>query len=467
MRIWICCALLTRAAVAAEFNERVPSVELPQARLIESPLTATQVPALSVPALPTAGALETVSQVPEISEAVPDPAQSPVPVVGTSQVTAPDPQAQPGPQPSPEAKSLEAAVQFDGAAAAGPWSAGEFPSADGETAVRYKNRPGFDPETVRVFSGGLALNESFETLFAKQQNPTHGQDFIWMRGHPPTAWTPTRSVIDADARDLARMVLRAADGARRVELVLHSFGTLVFQRMVQLRGEPEVDAALRLVKRAVLLNATTHYEGSEKKAGQAFEQMGQATRAFVGWLDVMDQEAEVWRSAARLNPFMIPAASMYLAQWQAMRSAAIAMASRDAASMMRKDLSEPWDPGIDHVRRDFLAALEKDSHDSGWQEALLRRSSGMFHLDFSAEDVRHIHQLGIRLDLVHSAKDQLLNWASAKTLFDLLGIKAPDAAPPSGTVLRDGTGRFRARIVDADHYFPLKQPEALARILDP
>jgi hypothetical protein len=143
------------------------------------------------------------------------------------------------------------------------------------------------------------------------------------------------------------------------------------------------------------------------------------------------------------------------------------MASRDAAAMMRKDLSEAWDPAIDHVRQVFLASLEKDSKDPGWQEALLRRSSGMFHLDFSEKDVEHIRKLGIRLDLVHSANDQLLNWASAKTLFDLLGIKAPESTPAPGTVLRDSSGSFRVRIVDADHYFPLKQPDALAKVLDP
>jgi hypothetical protein len=294
VKIWICCILLAPFAAAADFVEPVPRLELPQARPIETPLAITEVPVLSVPNIPNTSSLDVVPQLTQIPE---------TPQAVAPQVEASGPQARSGPPPSPEAQAVEGTAKFDGAA---QWSAGQFPSADGETSVQYKNRPGSDPKTVRVFSGGLALNESFETLFAKQQDPKYGQDFVWMRGHPPTAWNPTQSVIDADARDLARMVLRAADGARRVELVLHSFGTLVFQRLVQLRGEPEVDAALRLVKRAVLLNATTHYEGSEKKAGQAFEQMGQATRAFVGWLDVMDQEAEMWRSAARINPFLAP-----------------------------------------------------------------------------------------------------------------------------------------------------------------
>jgi hypothetical protein len=73
----------------------------------------------------------------------------------------------------------------------------------------------------------------------------------------------------------------------------------------------------------------------------------------------------------------------------------------------------------------------------------------------------------IRLDLVHAAGDQLLNWASAQTLFELLGIPAPDKMPEPGTVLTDPTGRFRAFIVAGDHYYPLKQREDLAARLDP
>jgi hypothetical protein len=39
--------------------------------------------------------------------------------------------------------------------------------------------------------------------------------------------------------------------------------------------------------------------------------------------------------------------------------------------------------------------------------------------------------------------------------------------PAPGTVLTDPSGLFRAEIVDADHYYPLKQRDALAARLDP
>ena len=125
------------------------------------------------------------------------------------------------------------------------------------------------------------------------------------------------------------------------------------------------------------------------------------------------------------------------------------------------------DAAIDHIRKAFLKDLEHDTQDPGWQEAMLRRSSDMFRLEFSPQDAARIKKLEIRLELVHADGDKLLNWESAQVLFERLGIESPKQAPPSGTILRDKTGRFRARIVTGDHYFPLKRRDELAAILKP
>jgi hypothetical protein len=254
-----------------------------------------------------------------------------------------------------------------------------------------------------------------------------------------------------------------------VELALHSFGTLVFQRLVQLHEEPEVAAALRLLtgSRVVLLNATTHYEGSERRAGRQFEQMGMATRKLVDMLNMMDEAAETWKAVALLNPFAGPAVEFWMAEYASQRGQLLALASRGAKNMMDKDLSAPWDPAFDSIRRDFIAALQEDSKNHGWQESLLRRSSDMFRLEFTKRDAERIRRLHIHLDLIHASSDQLLNWESARTLFERLGIEAPETAPAPGTVLTDATGRFRATIVEGDHYYPLKRRDDLARRLDP
>jgi len=422
------------------------------------------------------------------------PAAAPLPSAARAAALAAVPAPQSGPaRPTGEQAALAASRMWDGfggarasdaapeapepsaaglpAALSEGWSRGSFSSADGGADVAYKHRPGPAGAIPRVYAGGLALNESFDPLFARSAAPARSEYFVWMRGHPPTAWTPTAAPIDADARDLARMIVRAArdSGASKVELALHSFGTLVFQRLVQLRAEPEAAEALRLLSgsRVVLLNATTHYEGSEKRAGREFEQMGTATKQFVGWLDSMDASAAAWRSAAEINPFLAPSILAGLSAWQVQREQILALASKGAADMMRADLQAPWAAEIDAIRRGFLAALARDSQNPGWQESLLRRSSDMFRLEFTKADAALIRRLKIHLDLIHASGDQLLNWESARTLFERLGIAAPDKAPAAGTVLSDATGRFRASIVDGDHYYPLKRRDDLARRLDP
>ena len=384
----------------------------------------------------------------------------------------------PSAKAEPSAKSLddsaaEAKSLFDGGRAAAPgegWTLDAF-AGDGGAPIQYKSREGTGGGRARVYAGGLALNESFEPLFARAEKPAGKELFLWTRGHTPSGWLPTKSPIDADARDLARAVLIAAKDSPggKVELALHSFGTLVFQRMVQLHAEPAVAAALKALSgsRVFLLHATTHFEGSEKKAGPDFERMSQATRAVVDWLNAGDATAELWEATARMNPFLAPAIAAWLETWSFQRGQVIALASKDAAGMMLADLKEPWDKAVDHIRKAFIKDIQRDAKDPGWQEAMLRRSSDMFRLEFSPEDAAKIHDLNIGLELVHADGDKLLNWESAKVLFERLGIEAPEKAPPSGTVLKDKTGKFRARIVSGDHYFPLKKRDELAKLLKP
>ncbi len=432
-----------------------------------------ELPAAAVPAAP----LSAVAAGP----AGPETAAQPLPAATPLPIDAPAAKALrlfevQAAQAAPEGADVVSGERtFDGAGEPRPappvgegWTLDGFTGDEG-AAIAYK-RVGSDRKPARVFSGGLALNESFEPLFRSQKKPGN-QYFLWTRGHPPSEWVSTRRPLDADARDLARLILRAAASTRtgRVELVLHSFGTLVFQRMIQLRGEPEVARALDRLdgSRVVLLNATTHYPGSEREAGPEFEQMGTATRAFVDWLDRADDLAAQWERMYKLNPLFSMPVRISLDQWYMQRRKLISLASQGAADMMRKDLREPWPQPFDHVRAELAKMLAHDSRDKGWQEALLRRSRDMFVLDFTPKDVAEIRRRGIYVDLVHAKSDQLLNWASAKALFTVLGIPAPSAAPDEGMVLSDDSGLFRAHVVAGDHYFPLKRWRELARILDP
>ena len=209
--------------------------------------------------------------------------------------------------------------------------------------------------------------------------------------------------------------------------MLHSFGTLIFQRLIQLRDEPQAAQALDKSSgsRVVLLNATTHYPGSERQAGPEFEQMGTATRAFVDWLDGADDIAAEWEALYKVNPWAYMGVRVALDQWYLQRKKLLAFASKGAADMMRNDLKDPWPAPFDHIRLELAKMLEHDARDKGWQEALLRRSRDMFTLDSTPQDFDAIRDLRIRLELVHAAGDKLLNWATARALFERLGIAAP------------------------------------------
>ncbi|MBI4060680.1 MAG: hypothetical protein HY403_04550 [Elusimicrobia bacterium] len=377
-----------------------------------------------------------------------------------------------GPKPL-AAASAEAQALFDGGRASEPgadWTLGVF-EGDGGAAVHYKSRAGAGGAPARVYAGGLALTASFESLFARAQKPAGDELFLWTRGHAPSAWSATKNPIDADARDLAKAVALAARASPggKVELVLHSFAALVFQRMLQLHAEPAVAAALKALagSRVFLLHATTHYEGIDRRLGPEFERIVQATRAAVDFLDAGDAAAGLWEAAARMNPFSEPAASAWLGQWRFQRGQFLELASREAVALLREHLAEPWDKPVDRVRRALLKDLEADARDPGWQEALLRRSGDAFRFEFSPKDAARIRRLGLRLELVYSDADQLLSWESARAFLERLGIASPAEAPPAGSALRDKTGRLRARVVAGDHYFPLKRRDALAEILEP
>jgi len=384
---------------------------------------------------------------------------------------------------SAEFGSHDASVLFDGtgrrATASHPvpaaggeapgWTADTFRGADGGT-LHFRSRQGSYPaQTPTVYAGGLALAESYESIFTAEARPAADQYFLWLRGHAPSPWAPTTRVYDADALDLARMIVTAGrrSGSGRIDLALHSYSVLVFQRMLQLRRDPEVRQALALLRgaRVTLINATTHYGDSETAAGAQYAEMAKAIRMLVQWLDMMDSYAAAWEAAARLNPVAAPSIRAGLAAWRLQREAVLALASKGAVDELRKHLAEPWAPAIDFIRRDLLEKVARNAQDRGWQEALLRRANDTSKLEFRKSDVALLRRLGVRIDVVHSHDDQLIPWVSAKLLLDLMGIAAPEAAPPADTVLRSPDGLFRLFVVDGDHYFPLKQPAAMGELL--
>lgn len=467
-------ALLLPARLRAADVDAVPSIEFPAAAAFSAP----QLPAVEM-ALPPA--------LPELAQpALPglEPAQAAAPdgLQQLGQTAAPAPAAQ-GANASGFAAHAAGEARFDGARsfsgqasgapveaapASSGWTEGSFEASDG-APIAFKSRPGDPTLPARVYSGGLALNESFESYFATQ-HPANPQFFLWTRANPPSGWKPTSSMLDADARDLARMIVRAKKSTRtgKVELALHSFGNLVFQRMVQLRGEPEAAEALEALRgsRVALVNAISHYEGPDYHPVPELEQRSFLLRATVDWLDLGDKNAARWEELARANPLLEPSIRLGLAEYRAQRGAFLSLATQEAASMMLKDLAQPWAPEIDSIRKGFIAEVQRNARDQAWQEALLRRSNESFLMNMTKDDAGFLRRLGLRLDIVQASRDQLIDWGAFRMLCEWLGVRAPEKPAAPGTVLSDRAGRFRARIVDADHYFPLKRPAALAAILD-
>ncbi|HXT02447.1 MAG TPA: hypothetical protein VN915_17370 [Elusimicrobiota bacterium] len=454
-------ALFAAPSLAAPSLSAAPALSAMPAALAPSAAFApAAVPAAAAASLPAAAAL------------APAPAAAP----------------QDGPEPrSPESLTAAAAAVFDGAGqktgvggpvfaapgAASPdgpgWSRGSF-EGEGGLPVVFKRRSGPAGKAPRVYFGGLALNESYDALFARAGAPARSEYFAWTRGHAPTGWTPTSSVIDADARDLARMIVVAGreTGSPKVELAVHSFGAGVFQRMLQLRKEPEVRKALKLLagSRVVVMNGMTHYDDVEKLGGPSVEQMAQATKMTVEWLDSWDALARQVE-ANLANPFLAMQAQLWLAGYRFQREQLLSAATKGAVDAMRHDLALKWDPDVDPIRRGFQKALDKDARDEGWQESLLRRSRDAFVLDFKTADAGLLRRIGTRVEFIHSLQDQLLDWQAAQLLFGRFGIATPPQAPAAGAVLSDGSGLFTATVVNADHYYPLKKSADLAQRLDP
>ena len=348
------------------------------------------------------------------------------------------------------------------------WQTGSFISADG-AVIEYKARLCAECGSATVFVGGLTLAESFDTLFAMPGKPKTSQFSVWLRGHPPTDWRYTRQLLEADARDLARFINIAAkeSGSTRVNLALHSYANFAFQKLVQLRDDAEVGAALGRLRGAqvLFLNGTTNCKDCRDEAGEGAAQVARSVKLFEDWLDAGDAGAEAMRASARLNPLLAPSVNASLAVWNAQRTAALASSTYLADKAAVKDLDAPWDGADDAIRLRLQGQVKKNVRDSGWQEALMKRSNDTYQFDFTKRDVQAIRRLGIRLDMVHADKDQLVRWPWARLTMDFFGIPAPERLPPPGTVLRDAAGLFSFRVVSGDHYFPLKQPAELDGLL--
>lgn len=353
----------------------------------------------------------------------------------------------------------------------GGWSQGSFRSPVDGAELFFKRRasqgePGRAPT---VFVGGLGLSESFDALFAAAPARSD-QIFLWLRGNAPSSWAPARHPLDADARDLALMITAAAReaGSAGVDLALHSYASLVFQRMLQLGEHAEVREALGLLRgaRVFMINATTHFKGSESAAGPEYEKMTRATALFVGWLDMMDAAAELWRKTPVLSP-LYPTSLAWLQAWSFQRAQALDLAAKDVVAQLREHLKGPWAPEVEAVRRQAVDRLERNAHDAGWQEALVRRVNDGALLEAKPADVARLAALGVQVEVVVSHDDQIIPWSVSKVFLEHLGVAAPESAPPAGSVLRSPNGSVRARIVAGDHYVPLKDPGAVDRIINP
>lgn len=351
------------------------------------------------------------------------------------------------------------------------WSRGAFESPiDGAPiAFRWRTVPGADARPVRVFVGGMALADSFES-YLRTNRPRSAQYVLVPRGLPPTEWALAQPQLDADARDLARMIVVAARerGASAIELVLHSYAAFSFQRMLQLAADPEVAAAVELLRagRVVWMGGTTHWKGSESTLGPEFELAAQNARMLVGFVDSMDAYGRAFRKAAELNPLLAPQAAAWDVAWSAQRAATLQLAANPTRRLLREHLEAGWAKELEPIKRRLLAELDEDSRRPGWGEAALRRMTGGLELEFGDADLARLRQLGLRVDMIYAQGDQFIPWSAERQVLLRLGIDAPKELPRAGTVLRDETGLVSVRIVEGDHYLPLKRPGEFARALE-
>jgi hypothetical protein len=386
-----------------------------------------------------------------------------------------------------EASLAEGAALFDGAARrkaaalpaedpadASAWKKGRFKSPADGGELRYQSRKAAAPAAAAptVFIGGIAPDLSYESYF-ETQKPAGDQYFLHLRAHSPSPWTYTRTVIDADARDLAHMIVMASrqSASRRVDLVLHSYGGMLFERMVQMRSHdyPEVKDALRLLKngRVTVLDSTTHFADSEAVLGEQYAILAQGVHAFIDWLNEMDSLAEIWERTAQINPFLAPVLQTQLLAWRLEREQLLVASTSVGVDTLLKKLGQPWDPAVDRFRLRLLKAVQDGASRPGWREALLRRSDDTLRLEFTKKDVEFLRRYKMRINLVHARRDTIVPWVNARLLFTLLGIPAPQDVPPAGSVLRDPSGLFQLTVVEGDHMFPVTQPALLGALLAP
>ncbi|MDD5628066.1 MAG: hypothetical protein PHU21_03310 [Elusimicrobia bacterium] len=488
----LCLALASQAPAAMSLVQARTSAA-PAVRL--APLVQSRAGLTNGMQLGAAPSLAPTLAAPALAAPAPMAAQAPQTIVPSlSPAAALSVQAMTAPQAAPAQIQTESVRLFDGGAPRsslpvaaedeGPapaprvrygrtsedgWSLASFRSAADASPISYKYRGGSKSQPPMVFVGGLALAESYDSFFETEGQAGSDQYFMWLRGHQPTQFEPTREVYEADARDMARMIVLAAErsGSQSVSLTLHSYGVLVFQRMIQLHQDLEVAQAMRLLKggRVTLINTTTHYGDSETAAGAQYAQMAKIIRAIVQQLDLMDSYSALLTASIKANPLLTPALLPQIFYLKMQRDMLLSLASKGAVDELRKQLADPWSAQIDHVRRNILRIVEENAATPGWQEAFLRRANATSLLDFTKEDVQRIRDYGIRLEIIHAAKDQLIPWVSAKLAFELFGFKVPKNAPKPGREFRDQSGMFHLKVVDSDHYYPLREPQQLDRDL--
>ncbi|MFA5162439.1 MAG: hypothetical protein WC421_09350 [Elusimicrobiales bacterium] len=352
------------------------------------------------------------------------------------------------------------------------WSMSSFSSAaDGlEISYKYRKGGGAKRQPPLVFIGGLSLQEVYETVFAVEGAPARDEYCLWMRAHSPTGWKYTRSLFDYDALDMARLINIAAreSGSGKVTLVLHSYGTMLFQRMMQLGYNGDVAAAIGHLSgtRVILSNGVTHKNNVFVPQLWESYMMASNLDKFVLWLDGSDDYAEYWKHAAETNPAIAMPTNFNYAVWRVQRQNSIMAATKQGADMSIADLSEPWDdPDIEPVRASLLRTVRQNAVNPDWREALLRRSYNTSHANFDGNDMELLKNSGIRTVWVATTKDQLLPWASTKFLMQHLGMDAPKETPEAGSSFKNSEGTAEMRIFDGDHYFPLKHPREFLKLI--
>jgi hypothetical protein len=385
------------------------------------------------------------------------PAAAPLlaaPLSASSLATAPLPL---GPTTSAKILPIAPPAFLDG------WQAADLSSALDGTNIRLELRGARDCGEALLYVGGLGMADSLRPLADAQLGGA--QAYLLLRGHQPSGWTRGANVTDADARDLARAVLTAAEQFPRAKLtlVLHSYAGLAFQRMVALADDAEVASALLALRggRVDFVTTTSRRAGAWLSWGPEHALAAPALDATIKWIDEMDGYSDSLRSLSGWNPLL----SGWTVAWEGARQHAISAITGPLVSGMRGHLDDGWKSGRFGVRAELAARSTQSARDPDWNEAIFRRSHAVSQLDFTPEDAATLRALGVHVRAVVARNDQLLAWHVSQLLLTALGIKSPLLAPPAGTVLRDASGLFEAVIVDGDHYMPVKDPEGLAAAL--